>query len=84
MKMRALDSFYSSETGQAHAGREFEVESDDRGREFAKRGLAEILEDDVSQTKPEIKAAEPPLNKAETKPVNKAALKPEAKGAHKA
>lgn len=75
MKMRALDSFYSSETGQAHARQEFEIESADRGREFAKRGLAEILEEDVmAETKqPETKKEPAPQNKAQPAPVNKAA-----------
>jgi hypothetical protein len=37
--MTAVDSFYSSDTGQVHAGQDFEVD-DAKGQEFAARGLA--------------------------------------------
>ncbi|MFK4047240.1 hypothetical protein ACI2KH_19985 [Roseomonas mucosa] len=40
MKMRALDSFYSSATGQVPAGAEFEVGTE-RAKDFRKHGLAE-------------------------------------------
>lgn len=88
MKMRALDSFYSSETGQAHAGQEFEIDSVSRGEDFAKRGLAEIIpetlitEADMAEAKRQADAAEAqrqaakqepaPENKAELAPINKA------------
>jgi len=87
MKMRALDSFYSSETGQAHAGQEFEIASVSRGEDFAKRGLAEIIPDpliteaDMAESQRQAEAAEAqrqagkqqpaPTNKSEPAPTNK-------------
>lgn len=95
MKMRALDSFYSSETWQAHAGQEFEIDSVSRGKDFAKRGLAEIIpeplitEAEMAEAKRQADAAEaqrqaakqeqPPANKAELAPINKAETAPQTK-----
>lgn len=59
MKMRAIDSFASAETGMVHAGDEFEIASETRAKEFAERGLAKA-----------IPAA--PQNKMEPAPDNKA------------
>ncbi|KQT03205.1 MULTISPECIES: hypothetical protein [unclassified Rhizobium] len=72
MKLKALDSFYSSETKQVHAGQVFEVESEERGKEFVKRGLAAV----EGEPKAVKKAAAEPENKAAAEPDNKAASKP--------
>ncbi len=43
MRMRALDSFATSGVGMVHAGQEFEIDSDVRGKELEKRGLAKAI-----------------------------------------
>ncbi|KQS84132.1 hypothetical protein [Rhizobium sp. Leaf386] len=72
MKLKAVDSFYSSETKQVHAGQVFEVDSEERGKEFVKRGLASV----ENEPKAAKKAAEEPENKAAPGHDNKSAAKP--------
>lgn len=63
MKVKALDSFATAETGMVHAGQEIDTStvSQDRLDEWARRGFI-----------PATKMDAPPLNKAEAPPSNKA------------
>jgi hypothetical protein len=64
MKMRALDSFASAETGMVHAGDEFEITSAVRAKEFEDRGLAKPI-GEKAEPAPDNKMEEPPANKAD-------------------
>lgn len=68
MKMKALDSFYSSETKQVHAGQEFEIENETRAKAFVAKGYAKVLDTpDAGEKKapePKNKVAQEPHNKA--------------------
>lgn len=71
MKVKALDSFATGETGMVHAGQEIDTTniSQDRLDAWAERGFI-----------PKVKKEQAPLNKAEPAPANKAATKPARKG----
>lgn len=62
MKIKAIDSFASRETGMVHAGAEFDATDISQSRldEWAARGFI-----------PKSKKDPAPLNKAETPPLNK-------------
>ena len=63
MKVKALDSFATAETGMVHAGDEIDTSriSQDRLDEWARRGFIPATKMDAA-----------PLNKAEPAPANKA------------
>lgn len=65
IKMVALDSFYADDVKQVHGGAEFEVGSEARADELAKKGLAERVGD--------VKAEKAPANKMAPAPANKRA-----------
>lgn len=83
MKLKALDSFYSTETKQVADRSTFEVDSPEFAKELVAGGLAEIIEGDdepvADNADADSKAAtdssksEPaaPKNKAEPAPKNK-------------
>jgi hypothetical protein len=62
MKVKAIDSFATAETGMVHAGEDIDTTriSQDRLDEWARRGFI-----------PETKKEPAPLNKAEPAPLNK-------------
>lgn len=72
MKLKALDSFYTSETKQVRAGQEFTAKefdlSDERISEMTKKGLIGEVKSDAA---PSNKAEPAPKNKAETPVDNK-------------
>lgn len=72
MKMKALDSFYSSQTKQVRSGDEFEV-SDEVGKSFETRGLAERLTDDTEKVRDDPDAGAKLAEKAKPSPLNKMA-----------
>lgn len=71
MKIKALDSFASAETGMVHAGEEFDASeiSEARLEEWADRGFI-----------PRQKKQAPPGNKAEPAPANKSEPAAKKKG----
>lgn len=71
MKMKALDSFYSTETKQVHAGQEFEIESETRAKDFEDRKLARRVGGEKAAPEPKNKAAPEPPNKAVTSATTK-------------
>ena len=66
-RMKASDSFYTSETRQVSAGHEFEIDSDERAKELEARGLAEIVGGAKSEPKSQNKAEPAPFNKTDVK-----------------
>jgi len=88
-RMKARDSFYTSDTRQVSAGAEFDIDSDERSKELEARGLAEFVVGSKAESKPLNKAEPAPQNKDEGKsePVlvrdPKAGEKPAAKHQNK-
>ena len=68
MKLKAVDSFYTDETGGIAGGKEFEIASEETGYALIKKGLAATIEGEKMDSAPANKAAARPQNKEEAKP----------------